>query len=503
MPYLAALSRFRPRSLRAKLILGVVVPLAAVLSILMVIEHRREMGADLRHLALLASHSAQVVRYNFRHEMLEGDFAGINELMRTVTESKHFRIIYLLNPSGRVVFAPQDDARLIQMDNTQPGCQPCHRLEPEQRPRSVVVTAEDGKRVFRSMLPIENSPSCSRCHDPEQRLLGALLADISMAPLEVPLAASFQLNLLWSAGTIVITVMSIVFATNRLVIDRLGTVVRTLRRFGRGERGLRLHMRGGDEIASLGVAFNDMAHSVVSQESANAALSEEVQRHAERRRELYKKLIVAQEEERKRVARDLHDELGQSLAGLAVSLANVERELTSQQEGPRAQIQQSRTQITSMADRMHEMILDLRPSALDHLGLEPALRSYGEPMLEKAGVSLHVTSEMAGRLPAEMEIAVFRTVQEALTNVVRHGQATRVTLRLAMHDGVFAGEVVDDGRGFDFDKIDAAASGNGGFGLLGMHERIALCGGELTVWSEPGAGTRIRMQIPVPNAAHD
>ncbi len=179
MLQLSFFSRYMPRSLRAKLILGVVVPLTCILSILVVIEHRRHETADLSHLSLLASHSAQVVQDNFRHEMLEGDFAGIKEMMDILAESKNFRIIYFLNPSGRVIFASGEDSTSSKMDNTQPGCQPCHRLPPDQRPQSIVVTADDGKRVFRTMLPIENSPSCSRCHDPQQRLLGELLTDIS------------------------------------------------------------------------------------------------------------------------------------------------------------------------------------------------------------------------------------------------------------------------------------------------------------------------------------
>jgi signal transduction histidine kinase len=365
-----------------------------------------------------------------------------------------------------------------------------------------VIENKDGERVFRTMLPIKNDAACVRCHDPEQALLGELLTDISITPLEAPVAASFRANLLWSAGMILIVVISITSAMNKLVIHRLEGAVKTLKRFAKGERDVRLQLQGSDEIALLGTAFNEMAQSVESQEETNRALSNDLQRQSELRRELLKKVIVAQEEERKRVARDLHDELGQGLASITLSLDNFEHLQVSEPKEAESQIRKARGQITDMTDQMHDMIVNLRPSALDHLGLEPALRTYGRPMLEEAGVKLNLTSELKFRLPVEIESTVFRTFQEALTNIVRHAKAQRVTIRLAMRDGIFEGEVADDGRGFEIDQVDPVDSSGKGFGLLGMDERVALCGGELKILSKPGSGTRIQVYIPVPDATH-
>ena len=503
MPSLGPFTTFLPHTLRAKMILGVILPLGVILASLVVVEHKRHQAAALKHLSLLASHSADLIKHEFRHEMLEGDFTRIQESLDTIAESNGFRIIYFLNPAGQVVFAPRGKHKPIQLKNTQPGCQPCHRLPPEDRPKSAVVTTDDGERVFRTMLPIENGPACARCHDSEQRLLGELLTDISMAPLEAPLAASFRINLLWSAGMILIVMLSITFAMNKLVIHRLEGAVQTLKRFAQGERGVRLQLQGPDEIAQLGTAFDEMAQSIEFQDKTNRALAKDLQRQSERRRELLKKVITAQEEERTRVARDLHDELGQGLASITLGLTNFEILLASEPKEAKAQIRKVRSQVTDMIDQMHDIIMDLRPSALDHLGLEPALRTYGEPMLEEVGVKLDVTSELKFRLPVEIEIAVFRTFQEALTNIVRHARAQRATIRLAMRDGLFEGEVADDGQGFEIDQVDPMNSGGKGFGLLGMNERVALCGGELKILSKPGSGTRIQVRIPIPEGTHD
>ncbi len=489
-------SRFM-HSLRAKIMLGVITPLAFILAALVLLEQKRHEAADLRHLSLLASHSAKLVKHEFRHEMLEGDFTRIQESLDTIAESDSFRVVYFLDTRGRVVFSAKGESTPTQLDNTQPGCLPCHRLPPEDRPQSVVVTNQDGERVFRTMLPIENSSACARCHNPEQPILGELLADISMAPLEAPITASFRTGLMWSGGTILVTVLSIAFAMNKLVIRNLEGIAKNLKRFADGERGVRLRLQRSDEIGLLSKAFDDMAQSIEQQEEVNRALSKNLQQHSERRRQLLEKLIVVQEDERKRVARDLHDDLGQGLASIALGLTNFERLLANEPEKAKAQIRKVRNQIDDLTDHMHDMIVDLRPSVLDHLGLEPALRAFGEPMLQEAGAKLLITNDLEHRLPMEIETAIFRTFQEVLTNIVRHARANRVNVRLTMRDGAFEGEVTDDGCGFDVDKIYASGSANKGFGLLGMDERIALCGGTLTISSKPEFGTKIEIKIPV------
>jgi signal transduction histidine kinase len=247
-----------------------------------------------------------------------------------------------------------------------------------------------------------------------------------------------------------------------------------------------------------------MVQRLHAEEAQRAALMQDLRHLASERHELLKRVITAQEEERRRVARDLHDGLGQDLAGLAFGLEVVERTGADQPEQALAQLRQLRTQIAETTNRVYDMILALRPSALDDLGLAPALRVQAERTLKDAGVQFEVDADgLARRLPPEIETALFRTFQEALHNIARHAGASHVRLSLTARDGEFEGEIVDDGCGFDSETIRPNGHSGRGLGLLGMQERVAQCGGTLEIVSRPGAGTRLRIKFPLPEAASD
>ena len=493
--------RFVRDSLRAKVTLGVVLPLVLILGSLTAIQYARQREAVLANLSFLASQTGQVIKNSLQNAMLTQDFEGLQHVLDAIGEGDAIRVIYLLDTSARVIFAPKGVGVGAQLDNRDSNCQPCHRLPAAERPGSVVVTLSDGQRVFRSMNPIENRLACQTCHDSSQRLIGLLLTDIPMAPLEAPLAASLQENLLWWAGTILTTVIVVNLAMSSLVIRRLEAVAQALARFGRGQLGLRLPANNPDEIGQLGTAFNDMGQRIQSEEAENRALSEDLRREAAHRYELLKRLIAAQEDERRRVARDLHDGLGQDLAGLALRLEAIEKQAISQPDQARAQLQQARDLIAETTERAYAMILSLRPSALDDLGLAPALRTHAERTLKNTRVHFELESRgLNRRLPPEIETTLFRIFQEALANVVRHSKAHRVYVSLAARDGSFEGEIADDGQGFDLHEVQTNGYGPRGLGLLGMKERVAQCGGTLDIVSRPGAGTRIQIRIPLPEA---
>ena len=499
MPLLRRLSTYLRRSLRIKVTLGAVVPLVLILGLFTTIQHRRQRTVVLAELSSIASSSGNLIERSLRHEMMESDFAGVQEYLDTLDEKEQFRVVYLLDTNGRVIFSPNNEGVGTLLDNSAPDCQPCHRLPPEARPTSVTVEADDGQRVFRSMLPIENGPACRECHDPDQRMLGLLLTDIPTSPLEEQLAASLRENMLWSAGTILVTVIIVNLVMSRLIISRLEKTAQTLARFGHGQHDLRLRENNPDEIGQLACAFNEMGRNIHREQSRSEALSDDVRSHAARRQELLKRLITAQEEERRRVAHDLHDDLGQDLAGLAVSLQGIEGLWSDPPDLARRRLQAIHTQIAQMTDRTYDIIVALRPAALDDLGLVPTLRAHVERTFKDAGIQFQLkTQDLTGRLQSEIETVVFRTLQEALSNVVRHARANHVSLSLAVRDGMLEGEVSDDGCGFDPATIPADGAGPRGLGLLGMQERVALIGGTLRVDSCPGGGTRVHIHIPLP-----
>ncbi len=485
-------------SLRAKVTLGVVLPLVLVLSIFTTIEYFRHRSVLMSNLSLFSSYSAEVVEDTLRHQMIESNLDGVQQLIDTIAAREEFQTIYILDPTGEVIFAPNEQGVGLHLDNERQDCQPCHSLLPEERPSNVIVTNDSGQQVFRNMHPLENNPACAKCHDPEERLLGLLLTDISVTPLMVPLAADLRENLMWWVITILVTILVVNLVMSRFVLRRLEGLLLSITGFGQGTLPPPVSENESDEIGQLTNAFHNMAQKIEQRRTENQTLSMRVQRQSAQRGELLKRLITAQEDERKRVARELHDELGQTLSGLSLRVEGTRRLLESDQNRALEQLDQVRSLAAASTEQMYNIILDLRPSALDDLGLVPALRAYAERLLENGDPQFHLEAEeFQHRLPAEIETALFRVFQEALNNSIRHGQAANVWVTLRCRESEFYGEIIDDGQGFDPDSIHVNGNSSRGLGLLGMQERVVQCGGQFRIQSQPGKGTRIKTSIPI------
>jgi PAS domain S-box-containing protein len=228
----------------------------------------------------------------------------------------------------------------------------------------------------------------------------------------------------------------------------------------------------------------------------NEALTAEVAGHRKAeaaRLELLQRLGTAQEAERHRLARELHDQMGQHLTALGLGLKAL-RDATPFSAGAGGRLQQMQELSDLMGREIHQLALELRPTALDDLGLHTALANYVESWSEQSGVEADFQSAgMDGaRLPPATETALFRVVQEALTNVRKHAQSKRVSVVLRRTTREAQAVVEDDGRGFDGEAPPA-----GRLGLLGMRERLALVGGTLVVESESGKGTTVFARIPL------
>jgi DNA-binding NarL/FixJ family response regulator/two-component sensor histidine kinase len=209
-------------------------------------------------------------------------------------------------------------------------------------------------------------------------------------------------------------------------------------------------------------------------------------------------MLVAQEEERRRVARELHDETIQALSTLLVNLDHVEHQIAGHIGDSRAAFERLRAIVRRTLDETRALAQALRPTVLDDLGLVPALETLADECRQTHGLDLEMETDRtsAARLPAEVEIAIFRVAQEALKNVCRHAQATRACVRLSCNTAAARLLVEDDGRGFDPGESGRAGQ-PAGLGLGGMHERATLLGGTLTVDSAPGAGTRVTLGVPI------
>lgn len=493
-------------SLRAKITIGIIIPMVLMLCLFTALEYTRHRDVLLENLSVLASYNGRLIIETLQHSMMMSDFTEVQRTLDAAAKNENFRVVYLLDTSGRVIFAPKEEGIGIQLSNLNPTCQPCHKLPPSERPSGVVVSGEDGQRVFRSMQPIENSPACSECHDPQQRLLGVLLTDISVKPFDAAFVADLRENLLWGGLIILISAMIANLVMDRLVIRRLKRVADALAGFGSGERNLQLETSSPDEIGRLETDFNEMGQRIRADETENQALSEDLRRQTVQQQELLKRLITAQEDERRRVARELHDELGQSLSGLALHSEVMEQFIQSNPERALEELLVIRGVIDQTTQQMYELILALRPSVLDDLGLGVALRSQAERALNGSGIEFTLdTSGLSGRLPPSIEIALYRIFQEALNNIVKHSGASQVKITLAQQDSVFEGKIVDNGHGFDVEDIDInrEPDSSHGLGLLGMQERAAQCGGSMEIFSRKGEGTCIQVRIPLTRAAYE
>lgn len=234
----------------------------------------------------------------------------------------------------------------------------------------------------------------------------------------------------------------------------------------------------------------------------NETLQAEVAEHKKAeaaRGQLLRRLVNAQEEERRRISRELHDQMGQYLSALMLRLKTLHPLAAGQ---ARDNLRKMEELTGRLVGEVHHLAWELRPAALDDLGLHMALQNYVEKWSERSGVAVdfHCGGLERERLPPEVETTVYRVAQEALTNVLKHAEARHVSVIVERRRDYVVVIVEDDGRGFDVEEVSLAPGSGCGLGLLGMRERVALVGGALNLDSSD-TGTTARARIPVPPAA--
>jgi signal transduction histidine kinase len=228
-----------------------------------------------------------------------------------------------------------------------------------------------------------------------------------------------------------------------------------------------------------------LAETLASRAALAVDLAERVSR------DVVRQVVAAQEQERARLARELHDETGQALTSILLGLKPLEDEATS--DDHRVRVGAVRELVVATLQDVRRLAVELRPAALDDFGLVPAVEHLATTFREKTGIEVALEASIGTeRLGAGLETTLYRIVQEALTNVVKHADARRVSISLVRKSGSISAVIEDDGRGFD---IDEARPGT--LGLLGMRERAGLVGGRISIESRPGAGTTVAAEVPV------
>jgi len=248
-----------------------------------------------------------------------------------------------------------------------------------------------------------------------------------------------------------------------------------------------------ERTAELALAITTLKQEVAERKQAQEA-----------RQLLFRELVTTQEEERRRISRELHDQMGQHLTALILGLKSLETAL----KGP-PEIKQLRD-LQGLSDdigrQVHRIAFELRPTALDDLGLQAVLVNYIDEWSNRCGVTVdfHSGGIEKERLPSEIETTIYRIIQEALTNVVKHAKASHLSLILVRREDHLLTIIEDNGKGFDVDEVLAGSVARPHrLGLLGMKERVMLAGGTFELESSPGLGAALFIRIPLPNATKE
>jgi len=246
--------------------------------------------------------------------------------------------------------------------------------------------------------------------------------------------------------------------------------------------------RQGGQIIVRDITERRQAEQVVREREA------EVRRSRERLEALSQRLLKVQENERRLIARELHDQIGQALTAVKLNLES----LRSGRRAKAFPLDESVAIVEQLMEAVRSMSLELRPSVLDDLGLAAALRWYADRQGRRAGLAVRVRTQLpTERLASDLETACFRVAQEAITNVARHAGAKRVEVDARAEDGTLDLTVRDDGTGFDVAAVRGGTTAEGSIGLDGMEERVRLLGGDFRIDSQPGTGTTVWARFPL------
>ena len=239
-----------------------------------------------------------------------------------------------------------------------------------------------------------------------------------------------------------------------------------------------------------------MEEALKKSERHYSQLLEQSDRLQEQLRRLSRQILSAQEDERKKISRELHDVIAQTLTGINIRLAALKKEAVVNTKGLDRNIARTQRLVEKSVNIVHQFARELRPAVLDDLGLIPALHSFMKNFTARTGVRTHLTAfAKVEQLDTARRTVLFRVAQEALTNVARHAQASRVEVSIQKLPDCICMKVKDDGKSFQVERV-LQEKGSKRLGLLGMRERVEMVGGTFCVESAPGQGTTILVEIP-------
>ena len=292
-----------------------------------------------------------------------------------------------------------------------------------------------------------------------------------------------------------VAILAAWFGSDLFIMRPIKAMAQASRRLAAGELNARTGLDyGSGELGQLAKTFDEMASALEQRQSEREQAQMELQRSRELFRNLSTHLQLVREEERTRIARRIHDDMGQALTALKIDLSWLNKRLTDDPELIREKLQSMVTLINETIETVHNLSEDLRPGILDDFGLSAAIEWQAEEFQKRTGMECRTNlAPNEFDLNKEKSTNLFRIVQESLTNVIRHANATKVEINLHEKAGILLLEIVDNGKGISGDAVTNPKS----FGLIGIRERVHSLGGEVDIGGTPNGGTRIIVKIPI------
>jgi signal transduction histidine kinase len=267
----------------------------------------------------------------------------------------------------------------------------------------------------------------------------------------------------------------------------------------------RLRQRGADLAASNRQLKQEIAQRKFAEEALRKSeqhygqLLKQSRHMQDHLRLLSRQLLSAQEEERKKISRELHDVIAQTLTSINVRLTALKKEAALNTKDLERNIARTQELVEHSVNIVHRFARELRPTVLDDLGLIPALHTFMKNFREQTGIRVSLTAPAAvNTVNSDKRTVLFRVAQEALTNIARHAQASRAEVTIQKLDGAICMRIKDNGKGFQEQRVLRAKKAKR-LGLLGMRERLEMVGGNITIQSTPGQGTTLQAQVPLTN----
>lgn len=391
-------------------------------------------------------------------------------------------------------------------------------------PKRILTSSDHNKFLGNLIIQKKSSVgTCHRCHTEEASQTTRTSDMLAFAPLSTapwgvsvrePQDIVFSPSTTLRRGFFILSVISVITALllgiglSRGIVRPVESLINATQRIAKGNLSEPVTVSSRDEIGILAKSFDIMrmklSDSLESIRRHNIELEHRVQERTQQIRQsrqkvesLLKKIISSQEEERKRIARGLHDEILQDLSAFLIKLDICKlypEQLTTEK------LEEMRAIALKSLDDIHHLIQNLRPSVLDDLGLGAAVKWLLDKNLNEKGIQYYLTidAEMDERFDPRVEITLFRIIQEAIINISRHAKAENVIVVLRAQDHSVLVDIEDDGEGFDVHSMLRYTSDGGrGLGLLGMKERTSLLDGKLEICSAPGSGTKISVKVPL------